>query len=132
VTVKTIEYIQEHDLIERCAAMGDYLKERMAACLPAHPTVGDIRGKGLMVGVEFVKDKATREPLDPGLRFFDRVGQAALRRGMYIECSGGCDRGQAGDMVMFGPPFIVTREQIDQMVAILEEALGEEEKKLGL
>jgi adenosylmethionine-8-amino-7-oxononanoate aminotransferase len=99
--------------------------------LRSHPTVGDIRGKGLMVGLEFVKDKATKEPLDPALKFYDRVNKGTLKRGMYIEASGGCDRGKAGDMVMFGPPFIVTREQIDEMVEILDETITEEENKIG-
>jgi len=131
VTSRAIGYLQEHDLVARCAEMGDYLKERLQA-LRAHPTVGDIRGKGLMVGLEFVKDKTTKEPLDPKLKFYDRINQACLRRGMYIESSGGCERGRAGDMVMFGPPFIVTREQIDEMVDILDQAIAEEEKKIGL
>jgi adenosylmethionine-8-amino-7-oxononanoate aminotransferase len=111
--------------------MGDYLLER-ATKLKEHPTVGDVRGKGLMVGLEFVKDQATKEPLDPKVKYHLRVAQACLERGMYIEYAGGCDRGRAGDMVMFGPPFIVTRDQIDEMVGILDQALTAEEKILGL
>ena len=130
ITSSVIDYLKTHNLVERCRERGEYLKQKMEM-LRSHPTVGDIRGKGLMVGLEFVKDKATKEPLDPALMFYDRINKGTLKRGMYIEASGGCDRGKAGDMVMFGPPFIVTQEQIDEMVEILDDTITEEEKQIG-
>lgn len=123
VVSKTLDYLAEHDLVARSAQMGDYLDQRLQETLADHPLVGDIRGLGLMRGVEFVADRTTREPLDPALGFSARVAHECLERGMFLEYSSGCDRGRAGDMIMFGPPFIITREQIDDMVAILAEVL---------
>jgi adenosylmethionine-8-amino-7-oxononanoate aminotransferase len=131
VVCKAIDYLKEHALVERCAEMGEYLAQRMEE-LRAHPTVGDIRGKGLMRGIEFVQDKDTKTPLDPQLMFWVQLAREALDQGMFIESSGGCDRGQAGDMMMFGPPFIVTKEEIDEMVGVFDSVLSTVEKRIGL
>lgn len=130
VISKAVECLREQGLVERSAQMGDYLAQRLQA-LRAHPTVGDIRGKGLMLGIEFVKDKETREPLDPSLRFHQELAHQALDLGLFIETSSGCDRGRAGDMVMFGPPFIITKEQVDEMLDMFARALTMVETRLG-
>jgi adenosylmethionine-8-amino-7-oxononanoate aminotransferase len=102
--------------------MGEHLKTKLES-LKSHRHVGDVRGKGLMVGIEFVKDKETKQPFEPATNFSVQVAQECLKRGMFIEYSGGCDRGQAGDMIMLGPPFIITKKQIDEAVSILNEVL---------
>ena len=84
-----------------------------------------------MRGVEFVKDKKTKEPLDPALKFWIDLHAHALTRGLVLETSGGCERGQAGDMMMLGPSFIVTRDEIDEIIGLLDEVLTDMEKKLG-
>lgn len=131
VISKAVDILREHGLVERSARMGDYLFQRLQL-LRSHPTVGDIRGKGLMVGIEFVKDKRTREPLDPGLKFHQKLAHKALDLGLFIETSGGCDRGRAGDMVMFGPPFIITEEEVGEMVELFDKALTVVETRLSL
>ena len=123
VVSKTFDLLIEKDLVNRSAEMGDYLKTKLES-LKSHPHVGDVRGKGLMVGIEFVKDKETKQPFEPATNFSVQVAQECLKRGMFIEYSGGCDRGQTGDMIMFGPPFIITKEQIDEAVATLAEVLA--------
>jgi adenosylmethionine-8-amino-7-oxononanoate aminotransferase len=130
VVCAVIDYIKEHNLVERCAVMGRYLARKLET-LKAHPTVGDIRGRGLQLGVEFVKDQETRESLDPQLQFYQKIQDEALRRGVHIESSGGCNRGQAGDLIVFGPPFIITEDEIDEMVAIIDDTLTAVEKEVG-
>jgi adenosylmethionine-8-amino-7-oxononanoate aminotransferase len=130
VVCKAIDLLKEHQLVEHCAEMGEYLAEKLEA-LRSHPTVGDIRGKGLMRGIEFVRDQETKQPLDPQLLFWRQLAHEALDRGLFIESSGACDRGQAGDMMMFGPPFIVTKEQIDEMIALFDEVLSAVETRIG-
>ncbi len=128
VVCRVIDYLKEHRLVERCAELGDYLADKLET-LRSHPTVGDIRGRGLQRGVEFVKDKETKAPLDPQIHFSQQIQDEALLRGVHIESSFGCDRGQAGDMIIFGPPFIITRDQIDEMVNIIDETLSVVEKR---
>jgi adenosylmethionine-8-amino-7-oxononanoate aminotransferase len=130
VTVQAIDYLKSHRLVERCAEMGEYLAAGLEE-LRRHPTVGDIRGKGLQRGVEFVKDKETKETLDPEIHFSLQLQDEALARGVHIESSFGCDRGQAGDMILFGPPFVITKEQVDEIIGIVDEALTAVEKRAG-
>lgn len=131
IAAKTIGIMDREDLVTRSGAAG----LRLAAGLERlrdHPTVGDIRGHGLMRGIEFVADKKTRAALDPGLGFFSRLVEECLDMGMYIEATGGCDRGRAGDQMMFGPPFIVTEDDIDEMIDILDRALTRVETEVGV
>ncbi len=125
VVSKTIDYLYEHDLVELCNKKGHYLDHKLQE-LSDHPLVGDIRGKGLMRGIEFVKDKKTRKTFDPKHAFSARVAAECMKQGMFIEYSGGCNRGQSGDMVMFGPPFIITEAQIDAAVMILGQVLNKD------
>jgi len=130
VICKSLSYLEEHQLIARSAKMGEYLARKLEG-LRAHPTVGDIRGAGLMRGIEFVQDKETREPLPPEKRFWAILHELAQEHGLVIESSSGCDRGQAGDQVMFGPPFIITEAQIDEAMDIFEQVLSQAEKQIG-
>jgi len=130
VTSKAIDYMKEYNLVERSVEMGEYLGERLEE-LKGHPTVGDVRGIGLMRGLEFVKDKETKETLDPAIHFSVQLAMETLSRGLCIQFSMGNDRGQAGDMIFLGPPFIITRDQIDDLVGILDESLSVIEKKIG-
>jgi adenosylmethionine-8-amino-7-oxononanoate aminotransferase len=130
VVCRVLDYLKEHQLVERCAEMGACLAAKLEN-LKSHPTVGDIRGRGLQWGVEFVRDKETRETLDPQIHFSQQIQDEALRLGVHIESSFGCDRGQAGDTIIFGPPFIITAKQIDDMVGIVDEALTVVEKRIG-
>jgi len=126
-----LDFMDKHDLLTKAAEMGDYLGQRLQDLL-AHPMVGDVRGKGLMWGLEFVRDKATRETFDPALQVNGLVYQTARRLGLLVLPSGGCDRGRTGDIALLGPPLIITREQIDELVGILDQALGEVESQLGM
>jgi adenosylmethionine-8-amino-7-oxononanoate aminotransferase len=131
VGLKVLEILERDHLVERCASMGQVLESRLQA-LAAHPTVGDLRGIGLMRGIEFVKDKATKETLDPRMHFSHQLFDEALKRGVVVQPSSGCNRGQSGDMIMLGPPFIITESQIDELVAGIDEALWAVEKRNGL
>ena len=97
--------------------------ERLRDC----EAVGDVRGIGLLWGVEFVSNKSTKQPFPPELNFAGRVGEAAMRRGLLVYPMQGCVDGIAGDHLLIAPPAIITREQIDwsceQLRASVEETL---------
>jgi adenosylmethionine-8-amino-7-oxononanoate aminotransferase len=88
-------------------------------------TVGDVRGIGLLWGVEFVADKATKRPFDAQLNFAGRVTQASMRRGLLVYPMQGCVDGVSGDHVLIAPPAVITTEQIDWAVEQLKQAIGE-------
>jgi adenosylmethionine-8-amino-7-oxononanoate aminotransferase len=87
--------------------------------------VGDVRGIGLLWGVEFVADKTTKRPFAPELNFAGRVAQAAAQRGLLVYPMQGCVDGVAGDHLLIAPPAVMTAEQIDWAVKQLGEAIEE-------
>jgi len=93
------------------------------ATLRVHPSVGDVRGLGLLAGIEFVRDRATKAPFDPVTGYGLAVVQEATRRGLLVYPGTGSVDGVAGDHVLLAPPFIITREQIDTAVGLLDETL---------
>jgi adenosylmethionine-8-amino-7-oxononanoate aminotransferase len=120
--VATLRYIRAHRLVERCAAMGEVFHAALRA-LRSLPHVGDVRGRGLLAGVEFVADVETREPLPRAERFAERFTRAALDAGLIVWPNTGDANGKDGDLVMLAPPFIVTEEEIGEIVARFTAAL---------
>lgn len=132
VNIAVMKYLKEHDLLNNCAKMGEYLKSEMEKKILPHPTVGEIRGKGLMVGAELVKNKETKEcfPLSDG--YAGQVQDEALvNNNIIIEASQGCNKGQSGDGIVISPAFIVTKEDIDMIVDKVDNALTAVEKRNG-
>ncbi len=117
-----VRYLKRHGLVERCAALGAVLQERLGA-LRELPHVGDVRGRGLLAGVEFVEDKTTRTPLPRPARFAEAFTEAAQQAGLVVWPNVGHADGTNGDLVMIAPPFVVTEPEIDEIVRRLAEAL---------
>ena len=111
----TIRYLRRHRLVERCAASGTVLQERLAR-LRDLPCVGDVRGRGLLAAVELVEDKETRAPFPREAHVAERLTAAALDAGLVVWPNVGHADGARGDLVMIAPPFIVTHEEIDLIV----------------
>ncbi len=93
--------------------------------LKALPTVGDVRGIGLLWGIEFVVDKASKKPFPPETNFAGRVATAAIKQGLLVYPMQGCVDGIAGDHLLIAPPAAITREQIDWAVRQLGNAIEE-------
>ena len=122
--VATMHYLKEHKLVERCARMGRVLHERLAP-LAQLPHVGDVRGRGLLAGIEFVEDKATRAPFPRAARFAESFADAALDAGLTVWPNVGHADGTSGDLAMVAPPFIVTEQEIDEIAQRFTTALQE-------
>jgi adenosylmethionine-8-amino-7-oxononanoate aminotransferase len=87
--------------------------------------VGDIRGKGLLWGVEFVKDRETKEPFPREKAVRDSIIRDCFIKGAFFYPGYYEDENGRGDHIMIAPPFIITEEQVDRCVNILEETLKE-------
>ena len=121
-TLEVIRVLEDQDLLRKADETGAYLGSRLKE-LEDIDIVDDVRGMGMMWGFELVRDKETREPFDPGLHASYRVEAEAMRRGLILySCTGSVD-GVAGDMVMVTPPLVITRKQVDDVVALTRESL---------
>jgi len=117
-----MRYLKKNKLVERCARMGRVLHERLRP-LADLPHVGDVRGRGLLAGIEFVEDKASRAPLPRSAKFAERFADAALDAGLTVWPNVGHADGTNGDLVMVAPPFIITDEEIGEIASRFTRAL---------
>ena len=117
VALRTLDILERDDLPAEAAVKGDFLLDRLRASIADHPHVGEVRGKGLMCAVEYVKDKATKEEFEPAEKVGERLNAAAQRRGLFTRAR--------GDIFFVAPPLVTTLEQLDRIVAILSEATEE-------
>jgi adenosylmethionine-8-amino-7-oxononanoate aminotransferase len=120
--VATIRYLARHRLVARAAAMGRVLHRQLEA-LRALPHVGDVRGRGLLAGVEFVEDKETRAPFPRSACFAESFTAAALDAGLVVWPNIGHADGTSGDLVMIAPPFIIEENEIGEIVRRFATAL---------
>ena len=111
--LKTIELL-ERELVANAAEVGDYLKRGLQKLMTKYECIGDVRGMGFMLGVEFVKDKTNREP-DVELR--DRVEMASFNRGLILL---GC----GANSIRWSPPLILAKENVDVALEIFDDAIA--------
>lgn len=116
----SIEVIQEEGLLENAQRLGDYFEKRLAAIQAAHPIVGDVRGKGCLLGIELVKDRETKEPF---VEAGQQVYQRAFRKGLAWV--------PAGHILRMSPPIVMDLEVAAKGMDIIEEAIAEVEQAFG-
>ncbi len=121
LAVQTI--VQRDGLLAAVRRQGAQLRDRLDAALGAHPNVGDIRGRGLLLGIELVEDRATKRPFDPALRLHARIKLEAMSRGLMTYPMGGTIDGRLGDHVLLAPPFIVGDDDLGIIVDRLAESI---------
>ena len=119
----TLKYLIEKRLVESVHAKGEMLAEQLRRRLGSLPWVGDIRGVGLMWGIEFVEDKTIKTPFPPELHLSQKITDEAFRRGLVVYPGSGSVDGVRGDHMMLGPPFCITEEEINQMVELIAGAV---------
>jgi adenosylmethionine-8-amino-7-oxononanoate aminotransferase len=117
------DYLETHKLFDCVTPAGKYLREALSPIL-VHPHVGDIRGLGLLLGVEFVKDKATREPFPKSENIAEKIRQACLDEGVLTYPTQGCVDGLRGDHILLAPPFTISHEESAQIARALQAALA--------
>ncbi len=124
-----LRYLKTHDLVHAAdsnhpGTAGQNMETALARLLDLS-VVGDVRGIGLLWGVEFVAEKTTKTPFFADLNFAGRVGAAARNRGLLVYPMQGSVNGHSGDHLLLAPPAVITTKQIDTAVATLREAIEE-------
>ena len=119
------QVIQRDGLLAAVRERGAQLRRALDARLGANPHVGDIRGRGLFMGVELVRDRESKAPFDPALKLHARIKSQAFANGLMVYPMGGTIDGRLGDHVLVAPPFIATAADIDEIVDRLARSVGE-------
>ncbi|MDH3388626.1 MAG: aminotransferase class III-fold pyridoxal phosphate-dependent enzyme, partial [Gammaproteobacteria bacterium] len=119
-----VRKIMDRRMLDRVLAQGVRLHKELLEKFGEHPNVGDIRGRGLFFGLEFVRDRDTRAPFPPQLGFHRKLKAAAFEAGMICYPMGGTIDGQQGDHVLLAPPFIIEVDHIDEIVSKLDTAVN--------
>ncbi|KAL1979524.1 hypothetical protein VTN96DRAFT_5667 [Rasamsonia emersonii] len=125
--------IREQNLLENVRAMGALLESELKRRLKDHPNVGDIRGRGLFWGIEFVKDKKTKEPFDPKLGVSARVQNTALEPayGISLYAGAGTVDGVRGDHILIAPPYNTTKEEIELIASLTQRVIEDVFSKIS-
>jgi adenosylmethionine-8-amino-7-oxononanoate aminotransferase len=115
--------IEERDLLPRVRSLGDGLRKRLVERFGSHAHIGDIRGRGLFMGLELVADRDSKLPFDPALKLHARIKKAAMEQGLMCYPMGGTVDGRTGDHILLAPPFILEDAHLDEIVDKLESAV---------
>lgn len=110
-------------LMPNVQARGEQLMVALKQQFSAHPHVGDVRGRGLFVGIELVAERNSKAPFEPHLKLHQRVKQQAMAAGLMCYPAGGTLDGQRGDHILLAPPFIISPAEVEMVVARLAVAL---------
>ena len=116
--VANLKLIDDLDLVTNAGSVGAYLRKTMAEALTDHPNVGDVRGEGMLCAVEFVEDKGSRTFFDPSKKIGPQVAAAMLAQDKVIARAM-----PQGDILGFAPPFCLSREEADTVVAATARAV---------
>jgi taurine--2-oxoglutarate transaminase len=120
--VASIRAFQEENIVENAASVGAYMGERLSALADTHPSIGEVRGKGMFWGVELVRNRETREMLVPfnaggdAAEPIGRITKAAMERGLSLMAH--------WNVVIAAPPLTITREEVDEAIGVLDEVLA--------
>ncbi len=115
---KVLQILEDEELVERSRTMGEKLRARLETEFRQHPNVADIRGRGLMQGLELVKDR------ESGTTFNGRLAPLIIREALNRDCwIYPCGSAGVPDGLLFGPAFVVSESEIDQMVSIVAASL---------
>ena len=117
-----VDILEKQNLFARVEPVAKLLREFLVP-LAAHPNVGEIRGIGLLLGVEFVKDKSTREPFPKEQNVAEKIRQAMLQKNVLSYPTQGCFDGSRGDHILLAPPFILTSEEAQLIAGAVQSAL---------
>jgi adenosylmethionine-8-amino-7-oxononanoate aminotransferase len=123
VAGEVLRILETENLVEASAAKGDRLRALLTERLGSHPAVGEIRGRGLLVGLELVADRATRRPFPRAARLIESVMAHARADGVLLYHGTGNADGTNGDTVLMGPPFVITDGEMVRLADTLALAV---------
>jgi adenosylmethionine-8-amino-7-oxononanoate aminotransferase len=131
VALAVVKTLVADNIVENSRTVGAYLLTELQENLLPFSYVGDVRGKGLMLGVEIVKDKTTKEPYPVKLGMAEKLTVTLVKHGVIVYPGTGNADGENGDQFLLAPPLIITKDQADELVAAMVAGFTEFEKNIG-
>ncbi|MCP1190084.1 aspartate aminotransferase family protein [Priestia flexa] len=131
VALAVLDYIQNHSLIEAVESKGAYLYAKLKSLQQQVNIIGDIRGKGLLLGLELVQNLNSKASFPSSFELTSRVIQKAQDKGLLLYPSQAGEDGVEGDGIIISPPYTITSHEIDELVGLLTVTMVEIEKELG-
>ena len=122
--LKNLEIMERENLVENCAQVGLYLQEQLEQLMEDHVSVGDVRGIGLIYGVELVSDRETKASFPEEAEVAKRLNDKFIEHGLILETN--------GKVIGINPPLCITRDEVDEIVHALDSSIGDVEKELGI
>lgn len=123
--------IEREDLLANVRRRGEQLTQALHERFGQHPNIGDIRGRGLFLGLELVADRSNKQPFEPDLRLFARIKHHAMEQGLMCYPGGGTVDGRAGDHVLLAPPYIIEDSHVSEIVEKLGTAIDSALKEVA-
>ena len=123
-SLKNIEIMENEGMVQNAAEVGAYFKEQLEGLAVDHPTVGDVRGIGMLMAVELVADRKTKEKFPPEAKIADRLNASFKEHGLIFRVG--------GEIMNIGPPLCITRDEVDEIVHAIDLSLWELEGELGI
>jgi adenosylmethionine-8-amino-7-oxononanoate aminotransferase len=123
VAREVLRILESEHLVEASAQKGERLRTLLESRIGTHEHVGEVRGRGLMVGVELVADRETREPFPRAARVTEAIVAAAQERGVLLYSGTGVADGVDGDTILLGPPFVVTDDELTRIADVVAESV---------
>lgn len=125
VSLAVLEYLQKNDVLKDVECKSVYLRNGLEKLKSRFPFIGDIRGKGLLIGIEFVKDLITKETFSRNQQVTQKVISIAIRKGLLIYPAGAGIDGVNGDAIIISPPLTITKREIEECLKLLMETFEE-------
>jgi len=130
VALAVVNYIETHNLVEKSAKNGKYLNTKLEELQKKHPIIGDVRGKGLMCGIEFVSDMITKFPFKKEIDLTSLVVSQGQNNGLLLYPAAAGIEGVGGDAILVAPPLTITTQQIDELIELLDQTFEDVEAEL--
>jgi adenosylmethionine-8-amino-7-oxononanoate aminotransferase len=120
VSLAVLEYLEKNQIVSEVESKGDYLKNLLLQLKNQYSFIGDIRGKGLMLGIEFVEDVITKIPFPREAVVTQKMISLAKEKGLLVYPAGSGIDGVNGDSIIISPPLTITKNEIDELVSLMQ------------
>lgn len=132
VSLAVLEYIENKNLVEKAAKSGDYLLSQLQEVAKKYPIIGDVRGKGLMIGIELISNQISKIPFRKDLLVTNMIVSIAQEKGLLLYPASAGIEGGDGDAIIISPPLTIVKEEMDQLVRIFTETISKVQNILSL